>query len=214
MNRLKVTLIAVAALAGVIFVLKHWLPPMFSPAPVPEEEQSADVDMPVTVRVRGGMLEVASVKGRRHFGGASDATIFGQALPFCRERAGWNVSYKITYRVKLGERWTLRFHKGRLIARVPELEPALPVAIDTKTLTASGTENCWFMMDLGTRERVLRGISAELEKVANQAATREFARPAARETINEFLRTWAFNQKEYPNIAPDAPVQLMFPHSM
>lgn len=210
MKRLKDVMIAIGILAVALLIFKDLLPPIFSTKRLEEKEISADVDIPVVVRVKGGMLEVASIKGRRHFPGASDPTIFGKSLPFCREFAGWTVAYKITYRVKLGEKWSLRYQNGVLFARVPELQPSLPVAIDTKTLTATGREKCWFMMDLGTRDRVLKGISPELEKFALRPATKKFARSAAEATIKEFLRTWVFNQKEYPGIAPDTPVKLQF----
>jgi hypothetical protein len=210
MKTLKYFLPIWLALAVLLFIFRDHLPSLFSSKPASESEQSADVDMPIVVRVKGGMLEVASIKGKRHFSGASDPTIFGNALPFCREQAGWNAAYKIIYRVRLGEKWEIRYKDKKLFARVPELQPSLPVAIDTNTLSFTGQNKCWFMMDLGTRERVLRRISRDLEKLAHQSASKDFARQAARETVTEFLRTWAFNQKEYPNVDPDTPIKLVF----
>lgn len=210
MKRLKYVLIAGLALAGLLLVFKDHLPLLFSSKTASESEQSADVDMPIVVRVKGGMLEVASIKGKRHFSGASDPTIFGNALPFCREQAGWNAAYKITYRVKLGEKWEILYKDKKLFARVPELQPSLPIAIDTKTLLFTGQDKCWFMMNLGTRDRVLRRISNDLEKLAYEPNSKNLARQAARETVTEFLQTWAFNQKEYPDVDPDTPIKLVF----
>jgi hypothetical protein len=178
---------------------------------VPEESVSANLDFPVVVPVKGGMLEVASVTGTRSIPRATDPEILGQALSFCREKASWSVPYKITYRLKLGEKWPLRYRNGTLYARVPELEPSLPVAFDTRRTREGASESCWFIPDLGTRKRAFKAISPELAKLAQSPETKKFAREAARKTVIEFLRTWALNQKQYPEVDPDAEIRVFFP---
>lgn len=205
--------IAIAVLAVIVgfLALKAMLPSLFDAKPIVEEDRSADVDMPVVIRVKGGMLEVATLKNRRSFSGASDPTILGMAIPYCREKSVWHANYSITYRVRLGERWAIQYAKGRLIARAPELEPALPVAIDTRSLVNTANEKCWFAMSGGTKDRVLKRISSDLEKTAKGMPAKNYARTEARQTIVEFIRTWAFNQKDYPSLAPDAPISVIFP---
>ncbi|MCX7285025.1 MAG: hypothetical protein NTX28_13425 [Novosphingobium sp.] len=119
--------------------------------------------------------------------------------------------YKITYRVRVGERWTVSIYQGRLIAKVPELEPSLPVAIDTARLKRGATEKCWFVPEMGAKDRALKSISPELAKLANNDRTKDFVRSEARKTIAEFLRVWALEQKAYPGLAPDAPITVIFP---
>jgi hypothetical protein len=178
---------------------------------VEAEGQSADVDFPVAVAVKGGMLEVVQVAGRRSIPKSTDPVILGQSFSYCREEASWTVPYRITYRLNLGERWTLRYRNGALYARVPELEPALPVAFDTGGTQKGAKESCWFVPDLGTRERAFKAISPELAKFANSKAAKDFAREQARVTVVSFLRTWAFNQTDYPDVAPDTQIRVIFP---
>lgn len=175
------------------------------------EASSAEVDFPVVVAVKGGMLEVAQVKGRRSFPKSTDPVVLGKSIPFCREKASWTVPYAITYRLKLEERWTLRYRNGTLFAQVPELEPALPVAIDTTRLEDGAEESCWFVPDLGTRDRALRSIGPDLARVAKEDRTKRFARERARQTVREFLRTWTLNQGDYDRVAPDADIRVIFP---
>jgi hypothetical protein len=178
---------------------------------VPEEGRSADVDFPVVLRIKGGMLEVAYVSGTRAFPKSEDPVILGQSIPYCREKASWTVPYKITYRIKLGERWPLRYHNGTLFARVPELDPSLPVAINTERLVKGPEESCWFVPDMGTRDRALKSISPQLANIAKSPKTQAFAREEARKTVVEFLRTWAFNQKDYADLPADVRVVVIFP---
>ena len=186
-------------------------PQIFNSHTVAAEEISADTDMPLVVRFPGGMLEAASILGSRSFIGATDPTVLGQELPFCRERSSWIARYKITYRLRLSEKWPMRFQNGTLFIRVPELEPNLPVAIDTASLVQSGREKCFLMLELGTRERVLRRISADLKIRAESFAAKEMARQSARKTVSEFVRVWAFNQSDHPEVPPDAKIKVLFP---
>lgn len=175
------------------------------------ESNAADLDIPVVARIKGGMLEVASVSGTKHFSEQVSPTVLGKAIPFCKETSGINAAYKITYRLKLMDKWPMRYSDGQLIARVPDLVPSLPVAIDTASLAKTGTDGCWFMLDLGTQNKVLKRISRNLRNRAIDPRTKLFAREEARKTVAEFLRTWTFNQKDYPDLAPDAPIKILFP---
>ncbi len=132
-------------------------------------------------------------------------------MPYCREKASWAAPYKITYRLKLGERWPLRYHNGTLIARVPDLDPSLPVAFDSAKLRKGAEESCWFIPNQGTGDRALKSISPELEKLAKSQKTKSFARESARKTVTEFLRTWAFNQNAYGDLPPDTKIKVIFP---
>lgn len=211
MGQIRKLAFAVLAVILLVLVLKELLPSTFEGTPVPGSDRSADVDFPVVIRVKGGLLEVASTTGTRSFSSESDPTLFGITFSYCREKSVWTTKYKITYRVKLGERWTIRASKGQLIARVPELEPSLPVAIDTSSLANTANEKCWFALPMGTKDRVLKQISNNLQKIATSQQAKDFARPDARKTVIEFIRTWAFEQKDYPELAPDAPIKVIFP---
>ena len=191
--------------------LGPFVPDIFTSKDVPEEGKSADVDFPVVLRIKGGMLEVASVSGTRAFPKSRDPTILGQSIPYCREKAVWTAPYKITYRLKLGEKWQLRYKNGTLTARVPELDPSLPVAIDTNKLTKGPEESCWFAFNMGTRDRALTSISPQLSQLANSQKVKDFAKEKARHTVVEFLRTWVFNQNEYASLTPDAEIVVLFP---
>lgn len=211
-ERIAIALVvcAVALWAGVYSIKGVW-PEVFGSEDIPEEGRSVDTDFPVVIRVKGGMLEVASVTGTRSFPKATDPEIIGKSIPFCREKASWSAPYKITYRLKLGERWQLRYYDGTLIARVPDLEPSLPVAFDSAKLKKGAEESCFFIPDLGTRDRALKSISPELEKLARDQKTKAFARESARQTVVEFLRNWAFNQTAYGDLPPDTKIKVIFP---
>ena len=206
-----VLVVGVMALFALPFAIDLLVPDFFASKDVPQEGQPSDIDFPVVIRIKGGMLEVASVTGTRSFPKSTDPAILGQAISYCREKASWAAPYKITYRLRLGERWQLRYHDGSLIARVPELEPSLPVAFDSAKLRKGAEESCWFVPNQGTRDRALQSISPELEKLAKSPKTKNFARESARKTVVEFLRNWAFKQTDYGNLSPDAKIKVIFP---
>ncbi len=199
------------SLWALLNLLNSFVPDIFGSEDVPEEGRSADVDFPVVVRIKGGMLEVASVSGTRSFPKSTDPTFLGQSISYCREKAVWTAPYKITYRLKLEERWPLRYKNGIVFAQVPELDPSIPVAIDTEKLAKGPEESCWFASDMKTREKALKSISPQLRDLANSQKVKHFAKEKARQTVTEFLRTWAFNQKEYPEITPDTKIVVIFP---
>ncbi|WP_298287225.1 hypothetical protein [Novosphingobium sp.] len=202
---------ALVLLAAGFFVVKGTMPSLFGAKVSEEESGSADTSFPAVIRIKGGLLEVASVTGERSFAKAIDPQFAAFALEYCREKASVTVPYKITYRVRVGERWIVSIYRGRLIAKVPELEPSLPVAINTAKLRRGAMEKCLFVPEMGAMDRALKSISPELAKLANNDRTKDFARPEARKTVAEFLRVWALEQKAYPGLAPDAPITVMFP---
>lgn len=206
-----VLVVGVSAFFALPIVLAKLVPDLFGSKDAPNEGRSADTNFPVVVRLKGGMLEVASVTGTRAFPRATDPVILGKSIRYCREKATWIAPYKITYRLKLGERWPLRYYDGTLIARVPELEPSLPVAFQSDQLQSGPAESCWFMPDQGTRDRALRSITPELEKIATSQGAKNFARESARKTVAEFMRIWAFNQSTYPALSPDTKIKVIFP---
>lgn len=206
-----VFVLGVAALFALPFAVSRLIPDLFASKDVPEEGQSSDADFPVVIRIKGGMLEVASVTGTRNFPKSTDPAILGQAIPYCREKASWAAPYKITYRLALGDRWPLRYHDGTLIARVPDLEPSLPVAFDSSKTRPGAEESCWFMPNQGTRDRAFRSISPQLERLARSQKTKNFARESARKSVTEFLRNWAFSQTSYGNLPPDTKIKVIFP---
>lgn len=209
----KSALLVLTLVVGYLF-WASWeksIPSVVDSKEVAEESIPADVDFPVILRVNGGALEVASIAGRKSFPKAVGPTILGKSIRYCREKASWVVPYKITYRVVLGERWKIRFNNGRIIAKVPELSPSLPVAIDTRKTKAGAQSSCWFVPDMETRQKAFEQISPKLEIMAKSQSSKNFARQAARKTIREFLRNWVFTQEAYPNIPPDAPIKVIFP---
>lgn len=210
-RRVLVVVIGVIVLFALPFALTRLVPDIFGSNDVLDEGRSADTDFPVVVRIKGGMLEVASITGTRSFPKATDPAFLGQSVSYCREKASWLAPYKITYRLKLGDEWPLRYHNGTLIARVPELEPSLPVAFQSDAMRSGPVESCWFIPDQGTRDRALNSISPELEKLANSKKAKNFARESARKTVTEFLRTWAFHQTSHPNLSPETQIKVIFP---
>ncbi len=206
-----VLLIGLVAILVLPQLLKELIPNLFESVDVPSDGRSTDIDFPVVIRIKGGMLEVASIKGSRNFPKSTDPNILGKAIPYCRERASWSAPYQITYRIRLGGAWHLRYYKGTLIAQVPEMEPALPVAFDTTGLRKGAEESCWFFPDQGTRDRALSSISPELAKIAKSEKSKDFAREKARKTVVEFLRTWTLRQQTYADLPPNSKIEVYFP---
>ena len=84
--------ISVIAIGSILFLvvaikLGRHMPGIIASEDVPEEGRSADVDFPVVLKIKGGMLEVAYVSGTRAFPKSSDPTILGQSIYYCREKA-------------------------------------------------------------------------------------------------------------------------------
>ena len=173
------------------------------------ELDSSTEDMPVVIRTNGGLLEVGTVRHRRKFDLTQYHTIFGKKIPFCAEAASYTATAYITYRVKLAKRWDAELKDGRFLVTAPRLEPAIPVAVDHKSLRDT-FDDCLLAPSLNTRTALFKKMDEVLERDAKSPKYKEFIRDkGARDTVREFVQKWLVSQKSY-NIPANTPIDVEF----
>ncbi|NEX95223.1 hypothetical protein [Caulobacter sp. 17J65-9] len=171
--------------------------------------EPAFTDTPVVIRTNGGLLEVVKVRYPRPVNLTNMFVVLGIDVPFCKEHASYTVDAHITYRVRLAKHWSADYRNQRLFVKAPKLEPATPVAFDTRGLKGT-LSKCALAPGLGTQADLLRRVSSLLEADAKNPKYVDFARDhGARDTVREFVQKWLITQKGY-DIPPNTPIEVEF----
>jgi hypothetical protein len=160
-----------------------------------------DPDAVRVVRTPGGMLEVATLEKSEEFGWR-----VGRTCPLldCTELLGSTTSHvrvtaHYTYRIPLAATWTLSLREGRYELRVPALEPAEPVAFDTRAMQVRTERTRWLSPAAApNREAVVRHLGPELARRARQDHYLRLAEEGAAATVTEFAQRWLREQGQPP----------------
>lgn len=98
------------------------------------------------------------------------------------------------YHVKLSEAWNVRVKDSLCIVEAPQLEPTLPVAIDTEK-TVHNTEQGWARFNGEENLELLsKSISEKLQGKAKRPEYLNLIREPARKTIEEFIASWLLKE--------------------
>lgn len=165
-------------------------------------------DLPETIRVPGGLLEVITLARTENFVLPRPTKIFIWKTDVCSEKAEVRVRAYPTYRIRLAPEWEGQVKNGTLHLRTPPLEPSLPVAFDTATFRKE-VDKCWFVPNRDTMIDLEKDISRRLKKKAQSAAYKKYAKDnGAADTVEEFVRKWLISQTQYATLPEDIPVQV------
>jgi hypothetical protein len=164
--------------------------------------------IPVVMRSPGGLLEIATVTVHERFTRTDTKAFWGLPL-------GTTVSIiqvPVTYRfhVEMAREWPIHLQGKTAIVRTGEVQPSLPVAIDTGQMEKY-TQNGWARFNKDENLAQLeKSVTAELQNRARDPATRQLAMDAGRKTVREFVTTWLLKEQAWKRDAEHR-VVVLFP---
>ena len=182
--------LAAAALVVAAGVLLYRMLPFTGLAPSPHDWTAEwRSDPPVVATLPGGLLETATIRMGEDFYKSDAMTWWGIYLGNTVSHIQAAVTYR--YGVPLAdEAWEVITRGQTTVVVAPDLQPSLPVAIDTNTWREK-TENGWARFDKQEQlEELRRSMSADLETRARDDRRVALAREASRRTIGEFVEKW------------------------
>jgi hypothetical protein len=188
-------LISIALLLAVALVLAFRIGlPRDSRIPSPAIISSAQAERIVVLPTAGGQLEVATVRVRETF------TRSDSRLLFDRIDLGTTVSeirVDAVYRFHIGmeKAWPLRIVGKTCLVQAGAVEPALPVAFDSRTIERR-TSSGWARFNKAENlEALERSLSRQLAERA--PLYREQAEEAGRQVVAEFVTEWLLRQQQW-----------------
>jgi hypothetical protein len=164
--------------------------------------------IPVVMRSRGGLLEIATVTVFERFKREDTREFWGLPL-------GTTVSIiqvPVTYRfhIEMAREWPIHLHGKTAVVRTPEIKPSLPVAFDTSRLEKY-TQSGWARFNKDENLTLLeRSMTTELQARAYHPAVRKLALEAGRKTVSEFVTTWLLKEQAWQRDAEHR-VIVLFP---
>jgi hypothetical protein len=186
----KIILVIFILILIILFLTyKSFFTPRIAPPSIlPPQER----DVPVTFRSKGGLLEVAGMIKLEDFYREDNLkwwfVDWGTTISQIRIEATYR------YHVKLSGEWRVRIKEFVCIVEAPQLEPTLPVAIDTSK-TVHKTERGWARFNEDENLELLRkSISEKLRQKAERPEYLNLVREPARKTIEEFIASWLLKE--------------------
>ena len=182
------SLFAFAISAAVFVWFIHRVTGPISSASITQEYR----DYVPTVGPTDGILETATSSVPEAFTQSDSAWLFN--IPLGTTVSEIRVPAVYRYHIQLFDPWKLIVSGQVCLVLAPQFQPSLPPAIVTDQMEKS-TSAGWLRFngddDLATLER---GITAELNKRANDKVHRDFVREACRQSIADFVKTWLLKQ--------------------
>ena len=140
-----------------------------------------------------GILETATSSVPETFAQSDSAWLFN-IIPLGTTVSEIRVPAVYRYHIQLFDPWKLIVRGQDCIVLAPQFNQSLPPAIITGQMEKS-TSAGWLRFDgeenLATLEE---GITAELEKRANDKLHRDFVREACRQSVAEFVKAWLMKE--------------------
>ena len=192
-------LVAVSLLANALLAWYLW----FGKSPVQVTTGARDV---VVMRTPGGLLEVSTVSTEERFDSTTTHTILG--VPVGETVAQIRVPAVYRYHIPLAKEWHFRVVDDMLVVIAPQVQPSLPVAVDTGRLHAFAGGLWAPVTGPEAVARLQRMLTSELAKKAASPQLVLMQREAARQTVGEFVRKWVLDQPRWKGHRP--PTLLVF----
>lgn len=153
-------------------------------------------DPPVVETTPGGLLEVATLRMTEDFYKSDRLTWWGIYLGETISHIQVAATYR--YGVPMSDPdWTIVTRGPVTVVVAPELQPSLPVAIDTGTLREQ-TQSGWARFDKQLNlQQLRRSLSETLAARATEPTRAVLVREAGRRTIAEFVEQWLIGKGEW-----------------
>jgi hypothetical protein len=143
-----------------------------------------------------GILETATCSVPETFTQTDSATLFN-IIPLGTTVSEIRVPAVYRYHIQLLDPWKLFISGQVCLVMAPQFQPSLPPAIITSQMEKS-TSAGWLSFsgetDLATLEQ---GITAELEKRANDQTHRDFVRESCRQSVAAFVKAWLMKEDKW-----------------
>ena len=195
----------VAALVAASLLINAWLAwHVWGPRQGPQTT-SASRDV-VVMRTPGGLLEVSTISTEERFDSTTTHTILGVEVG--QTVAQIRVPAVYRYHIPLAKEWTFRLVGDVLVVIAPQVQPSLPVAIDTSRLDAFAGGLWSPVTGPDAVASLQRRLTPELAKKAATPQLMLLQREAARQTVGEFVRAWVLEQARWKSSRP--PTLLVF----
>ena len=152
---------------------------------------------PTIFRTQGGLLDVAGFDFTENFYKSDPLSWWGVNLGTTVSQIEIPARYR--YHIELQREWKVIIHGQTCLVASPELQPTLPVAINTAGMKKK-TDGGWarFNKDDNLQQLEL-SLTAELEKKAKSEQYVAQIREAGRKTIAEFITTWLLREQQWKN---------------
>ncbi len=193
-------LVSLSVALNSFFGYKLWS----KPDAVPLSQSTRDM---VVMRTPGGLLEVSTITNEERFDSAPQThTVLG--VPVGKTVAHISVPAVYRYHIPLAKDWTFRVTGDALVVVAPQIQPSLPVAIDTGKLQ-SYSSGVWSpFTGQAVVDALQRSITASLGVKAASPAFMQLQRESARQTVGEFVQKWVVQQARWKGV--NAPTVLIF----
>lgn len=168
---------------------------------------STETSQMEVVRIKGGLLEVSSIKAQERFDRSTDETILGVFIG--KTISSIRVPAVYRYQVELAPEWKVLLKDKTFIVVSPPVKPSLPVAIDTEKLEAEASGRWSFFTGEDRKAELLRSITKTLAAKAVSPSYVQFQREMARETLKEFVAKWLVTQERWKS-ASSYPIRVFF----
>ncbi len=174
--------------------------------PVPTCTSETDGKTEV-VRIKGGLLEVSTIKAPEVFERNTPETILGVEIGSTISRIRVPAVYH--YHVELAPEWKVLLKDKTFIVISPAVRPSLPVGIDTAKLEAEASGRWSLFTGEERKAQLQKSITQTLAAKAITPTYVNFQREAARETLKEFVAKWLITQERWKS-ASSYPIRVFF----
>ena len=164
-------------------------------------------DRPEVIHIKGGLLEVSTIRSPEPFNASNDETILG--IPIGKTIARIRVPVVYRYHVKLDPDWKVMLKDKTLVVISPPVTLSLPVAIDTEKLEAEASGRWSLLTGESRKADLLKSITKTLAVKAASPSYVNFQREVARQTLKEFVAKWLVTQEQY-KAAASYPIKVFF----
>ena len=164
-------------------------------------------DRPMVVHIKGGLLEVSTIRAPETFAASNDETILG--IPIGTTITRIRVSAVYRYHVKLDPDWKVMLKDKTFVVISPPVTPSVPVAIDTEKLEAEASGRWSLLTGESRKADLLKSITKSLDAKAASPTYINFQREVARQTLKEFVAKWLITQEQYKATA-SYPIRVFF----
>jgi hypothetical protein len=206
---LVLVVLAAAALAGVLWLGWQAVQRIGNPVTSASETTVRASGLPVVMRTAGGTMEIATVKVYERFRRENTMAFWGIPLGTTTSLIQAPVTYR--YHIPLAVEWPVEIRGNTAIVRAPAARPTLPVAFDTRELEAY-SQSGWARFNRQENlDALMRSITPELQKRADDPAIRQLATEAGRQTVREFVTRWLLKEQPGWKRDQDHRVLVLFP---
>lgn len=165
------------------------------------------VDEPVIIRTKGGLLEVSAIRAKEQFESSNVHSILGASIGKTTTQIRVPAVYR--YNIELAREWEIHLKDKAFFVIAPAVKAALPVAIDTSGIEKQSSGIWSALTATSSLDKLERSISPVLATRAMSRKYLELQREVSRVTVKEFVEKWLVTQEQW-KAASSYPIHVYF----